>query len=875
MVIDVLKNKTPNSADLNYSFPDQYVSEAEKLKPDFIKNTLDYFKTIALAQYSKNKVYIDNNFNILSGKLTKKDYYEAAKTSNIPGLTSFMDSIEEEELPQDIVHYPIVNPPINSLIGELVKRPDDHHIKAVDDDSKSEEMQRRSQILQDFLMEEVRRNIFLKMAKEQGISEEDINNDPELQKQLQQKTGEQLNEEITKYNSATELWANMTLEACKIQFKFQELSAEAMKYLLLSAKEYYEIVEDNSDTGFRVITRNPKEVWKLKDPNKKYIKDAYACGTVEVMEFSQILNDFQLDMDEIDELRKSINKDGISPPDVRESNLFNNSVGLNSVTYDTYSPLQQDEQLLLASQLQENRDALDIALGIKAVPDSFGGKFIVVKSYFISKKKIGKLTYMDPETKRPEVTIVDETYKKIPEEIEIEWSYTNQLMKGVSIGPNVYKLDPFTRLDYAPIIGVDHDNAIFDLMKPFQILYNVNLNQAFSLLKMEIGNIGVIPARRIPRVKDGDDGDALELFELTAKERGFVLDDDSPENTKSPVSNQNILRAVDLSKAQEIQTRYNFAVQLKNECWELIGFNRQRLGSVLATETATGTNTALSQSYAQTEPIFAQHDYVLDDLCQAIIDYAKSIEQEKPMSSVSYVNAQGVNLALQIPGSELSFAKLKVFSTSRAEDKRALESLRQLSGTMLQNGGSLYDVSVLYTTNSIRLIKDTFKKLKDYQEQVQQQEQQRKQQELEQQQKQFEFMQKEAERVRLQTQANDNYQAELDRINKKEVSIIATFKGQQNNLKDENANNVPDILETSRLNLDRANSDKTYQLALAKQQQESIKSEREFNLEMEKIQEARQKAKQDRDLEYKKLENNLEIAKYRDKGTKNSPKTKK
>jgi hypothetical protein len=59
---------------------------------------------------------------------------------------------------------------------------------------------------------------------------------------------------------------------------------------------------------------------------------------------------------------------------------------------------------------------------------------------------------------------------------------------------------------------------------------------------------------------------------------------------------------------------------MKAECWELIGMSKQRMGSVSASETATGTNTAMQQSYSQTEPLFIAHEYVLGQFYQAIID---------------------------------------------------------------------------------------------------------------------------------------------------------------------------------------------------------------------------------------------------------------
>jgi hypothetical protein len=124
----------------------------------------------------------------------------------------------------------------------------------------------------------------------------------------------------------------------------------------------------------------------------------------------------------------------------------------------------------------------------------------------------------------------------------------------------------------------------------------------YSLLKKEIGNVVSINIRRVPTPKDGD-AQSLDMWELEARERGIIY---SPENTKAPVSNTSIAR--NLTRSNEIQSRYNLAVQMKAECWELIGMSKQRMWSVSASETAR--QTLPSQSYSQTEPLFIVNMYL-------------------------------------------------------------------------------------------------------------------------------------------------------------------------------------------------------------------------------------------------------------------------
>jgi hypothetical protein len=854
-------------------YPDQYVPEKEKYTDKWIKINNDYFANVAYSQYMSNYKEVTKNYRLLKGILTREDFYEDEQ------VTSFMDTLAKDmELPAHVKHYPILNPPINTMVGELSRRPDNPRVKAFDDDSKSEELQNKTDVLQQYILDNVRNKILMKVAQQQGVSPQELMSSEEGQQQLQQMTEEQVSEYMINYTSTAEKWANITLSALKMDFNMKEKSEDAFRDLLICSRQFYQIIVDNSKVGFHVEVKNPKNVWFLTTPNKKYTKDAYAVGTLDIMEFSEILDTFDLSLEEIDALKKGM--EGYETNLGRESNVFNNVKGDASVTYDVYDPLVHRERMLMESQIHENNEALNTYLGLGNNVATFGSKFVVVRSYWKSKKKTGLLTYLDPDTGRPEKALVDETYQKIPEEISIEWGYQNQWWEGVKIGANVYFAKPYTLLPYPPIIGVVHENkntearSLVDLMKPFQVLYNICMNQLFSLFEKELGNVANISIRRLPKLKDGDDQDAIDQWEYMAKERGITFDDDSPENTKVPVSNQSVARSIDLTRSNEIQSRYNTAVGLKNECWELVGFNRQRLGSTLATQTATNAQNDLQQSYAQTEPYFVQHEYCLNELYQAMLDAAQTIEQEKPTSTMSYLNDEGTAAFIQVQGSDLKLRDLKVYVTSRSEDQRIFNELRQLAQPMLQNGASVYDIAVLYSTNSVRQMKDTFKRLKDKQDELAQQQQNTQNQELQQQQQQFETTMQQQQAQQQQQMINDNYQKELDRINKKEVAIIQSFNRQPDNLKDSDASGVPDILEYSRLNLDEDTAKKDHLINLQKQANDRKKNDDSYRLELQKLDMERKKLAQEKELKEKELRTELTVAKYRDKGTKNSPKSK-
>lgn len=841
-IIRYTKDATIRYAYLNI-FPDQFKTEKEKQDESWIKNTMDYFANKAYAEYVKNRDTFVKNYDLVKGILRMEDFYQE------PQVKSFTDMLTTDlQLPAYVKHYSIITTPINELVGEISKRPDTFRVKAFDDDSKSEELQYKTQILQEYVINQAKGKIIESLAA-QGQNIEEI--DPE---ELNQMTMQDVQDQLDDYTSVAEKWANHVLTCQKAEFNLKEKSEDAFRDMLISAREFYHIYEDNSKLGFNIEVANPKNTWFLTTPDRKYISDptgraqgAYAAGTVQVMELSEIIESVpDLTKEEIDHLRSSLQDYGLI--NVRESNLGNPNVnpGIDSVTYDTYDPLVLQTRMIIESEMKENNDGLKDFLGLTSNVSSFGYKYVVVRAYWLSKKKIGKLIYED-ELGNEQSMLVDETYKSgtIPTQQSLEWGWINQWYQGIKIGPDIYHIKPYKLLNYCPIIGLVHEvknteaRSLVDLMKPFQVLYNVCMNQLYKLLEKEVGKVYLTSIRHVPIPKDGDAQDALDVWEMEARNRGVVFIDDSPENLKSP-SSFNQFRDIDLTRTQEIQSRYNLAMQLKNECWELIGMTRQRLGSVQASESATGTNAAIQQSYAQTEPLFIAHEYVMGQLYQAIIDAALYVESKKPQSTLSYITNTGESAFVQVNGSELRFRDLKVFLTNRPEDQQLFNEIRGLSQAVIQNGGSLYDIIELYSTKSMRQMKKVFRTLKQRQEQMQDQQMQQQQQQMEQQQQQAQAQLQQQAQMAQEKQANDDYQRELDRLSKEKIAIIQATGFGKVESEDVDKNAIPDVLEMSKLSQEQEKAAKDYQLKLAEINSKNKQASDKMAIEMEKIKVARE-----------------------------------
>lgn len=844
-------------------FPDQFKTDKEKKNPSWIKESMDYFANVAYASYTKNRDSFVKNYDLVKGILRREDFYEE------PSVKSFTEMLTADlDLPSYVKHYSIITTPINELIGELAKRPDGYKIKAFDDESKSEELQYKTELLQQYVLAAAKEKIYTKLTLQGEEPDEET---------LTKLTYEEIKDELDNYTSIAEKWANHILTCQKVDFNIKQKSEEAFRDLTISAREYYHIYEDNSKVGYNIEVENPKNIWKLTLPDRQYTTDttgraqgAYAAGTVKVMELSEIIELIpEITKEEIDHLRVSLQDYGLV--DTRQSNLFNGiNPGIDSITYDTYDPLVLQTRMMIEGSMKENNDGLQDFLGLTNNVSAFGYKYVVVRAYWSSKRKIGKLVYID-ELGNEQTQLVDEHYKKgtIPTEASLEWGWVNQWYQGIKIGPDIYHIKPYKLLDYCPIIGLDYElknteaRSLVDMMKPFQVIYNVCMNQMFDLLKKEIGNVARINLRRVPRSKDGDAQDDIDVWEQEARVRGIMFDDDSPENTKAPVTNQTVASNVDLTRTNELQSRYNLAVALKNECWELIGMSKQRLGSISASESATGTNMAVQQSYAQTEPLFVAHEYVLGQLYQAIIDASLYIESNKPTSTISYITSQGDSNFVEINGTDLKFRDLKVFPTNRPEDKELFKELRQLAHPAMQNGASLYDIVELFSMDSIRKMKKSFKVLKEKQEELQNSANLQQQEQLKQNSEiaQAQLLQQQYEKE--QQLYHDAHQRELDRINKKEIAIIQSLGFGKVQGEDQDKDQIYDVLESNKLSFERETAQKEHNLKLVELQNKNKEASDKMNLEKEKLK-----------VERENMENDLAIARLNAK-SRNSNKKKK
>jgi hypothetical protein len=626
----------------------------------------------------------------------------------------------------------------------LINRPFKYKVKAVDDHSIDENIDYRTELIKEFFMNKM-------YSRLEGVPEEQLE---EVQAQMM----EEIQKKVLDYTSTAEEWGNKVLNALKYSFKLKEKSNQAFLDFLITGQEFHHFYPDNSRIGFNYKVENPSNVWYLANRNAMYTTDCWALGTLEVLSVSEIVERFSLSGEEIKHLTtKSL------------QNLRNNEYSPLSVALpDPNDPLWQ----LTFENVGDFANG-----GIDHNVFSFNSQhaYTVVTSYWQSKKKIYKRQYIDEEGYLQE-QFVSEEYKFNRElgDIALDELWINEWWKGVKIGADIYiDVEPLEYSQTPPIVGIvnttrnTQGKSLLDLLKPYQVLYNICMNQLWELLEKEIGVVFLGDLKVVPKK---DSQDPIETMLWNAKNRGALFIDTSPENTGGAVQFNQMSR-VDLTRTAEIQSRIQLAQALRNEAYELVGITRQRLGSPSPSETATATKEGLTQSFAQTETWFSWHDNTMQQVYQTMLEMAQYTELQKPTSTLNYLNSELESVFLKVTKNEL-LRELFVFVTSYAEDKVTLDQLRSLAQPALQNGAELIEIFDLYTASSERSLRHILQGVQDRKSSMQQQQMQQKQQEMEMQQQQFQAkMQVDAEQKQAEAQRED-MNKELDRQNKLDVERL-------------------------------------------------------------------------------------------------------
>jgi hypothetical protein len=743
--------------------PIQFLPYKEKTD-DWAAWNLDWLELQGIEFLRVNARRLLKNYKLAKGIIDKTDYIVEPDND----YKDLMDTLTaENESALELKFYPIVPNVINVLTGEFAKRYSKVQFRAVDDASYNEMLEAKKVDIEEALLADAEKNLVQKMI-EMGM-------DPaseEAQKQLSPeglKSLPEIEDFFSKsYRSMVEEWASHQLAVDEERFKMQELEERGFQDMLIADREFwhFRMLEDDYD----VELWNPVLTFYQKSPDQRYIADSNYAGKVDLMTVSDVVDryGYLMDSKQLESLQQiyparsaqyqvsGYQNDGSYYDATRSHEWNTNAPGL---AYRQFTSNYWDDPAkggdILSEILNENED---VSMWGE------GNLMRVATIYWKTQRKVGHLTKIESDG---EVTqeIIDETFKKTKKAIydtsifkqrtkenllegeHIDWIWINEVWGGVKIGPNLPAMwQSSMGSDVNPIyIGINRtkpgrlpfqfkgDNSLYgcklpvegrvfsdrntrstslvDLMKAYQVGYNMVNNQIADILIDELGTIIMFDQNALPRHSMGEDWGKNNYAKAFVAMKDFQMLplDTSITNTEN-ATNFNHYQTLNMEQTSRLMSRIQLANYFKQQCFDAIGINPQRLGGAVSEQTATGVVQAMQQSYAQTEMYFVQHsDHLMPRIHQMRTDLAQYYYSTNPSIRLQYISTEAEKVNFTINGTDLLLRDFNVFATTKTNHRAILENLKQMALTNNTTGASIYELGNIVKADSIAEVSDILK----------------------------------------------------------------------------------------------------------------------------------------------------------------------
>ena len=879
--------------------PLQFIPKKEK-DEQWAAWNLDWVEWKGLVQIRRNARRLMKNYKLAKGIIDKSDYI-------VEDNNEYRDIVEiltkEDESALELKFYPIIPNVINVLVAEFAKRSTKLTYRAVDDFSYNEMIDQKRKMVEETLLADAQIKLTAALM-EQGL-------DPESEEAKQQLTPENLKtlpeiEQFFKkdYRSMVEEWASHQHKVDVERFRMDELEERGFRDMLITDREFwhFRMMEDD----YEVELWNPAITFYHKSPDSRYISQSNWVGKTDMMTASDVIDryGYMMTEEQLEALEAvyPIRSAGYTIGGVQNDGSFYD--GTKSHEWNTNMPslgMRQYTTAMSGTVLESGDIINQILMEGEDYSDQGTAYLLRVSTvYWKSQRKIGHLTSV---AENGEVTneIVGEEYvvdnkpiydtrlfkNKTKDNIifgdHIDWIWINEVWGGIKVGPNIPSFWGMNNPGgFSPIyVGIDKNKigplkfqfkgdatlygcklpvegsvfsdrntkstALLDLMKPYQIGYNIVNNQIADILVDELGTIIMLDQNTLPRHSLGEDWGKGNLAKAYVAMKNFQMLplDTSITNTENALNFQHFQK-LDLSQTERLMSRINIANYFKQQAYEVIGVNPQRMGQQLSQMTATGVEQAAASSYAQTEVFFIQHcDYLMPRVHQMRTDLAQFYHSTKPSSRLTYITGADEKVNFQVNGTELLMRDLNIFCSTTANHRAILEQLKQMAMTNNTAGASIYDLGKIVQADSIAQLNTVLKTSEEKQQQQKQQEQESAQQmqkeQLESQEKQKQMLiQAEAEKQDKQLENNITV-AEI-----KSAGYGATVDVNKNEMSDYQ-DAMKDIRQTDQYQ-------QQTNIARDKQANENLRQSQKMGIEQQKLQ--MQKEIADKQLEIARINKN-------------------
>lgn len=399
-----------------------------------------------------------------------------------------------------------------------------------------------------------------------------------------------------------------------------------------------------------------------------------------------------------------------------------------------FSVLTEEEQTKLDKQAPyANAQGFYSHLDGLFTDENSRNKIPVYHVQWKGRKKIGFLSYLDPETfQYVEDVTVDENY--IPDKSRgevVEWKWVNEVYEGWRINTDIFlnmrpveiQRNPMNnssqcKLSYNGRKYSDthaENLSVLEMGLPFQIMYIIITYILEKTIAKSKGKILMIDQNAIPNEGDWDD----EKFFYYSEALGYaLLNRSQPGVDKS----WNQYQVLDMTLFDSIKQLIELQAHFKQEWDDLIGINRQRKGETYASDGQGVNERAVFQSTVITDMIFIGFEEFVERELQGIMDFAKPLTAKGHKST--YNDDEFGVMLMEIFPEDFINEDLGVFVDSSSEHIRKLQQAQGVVQAMIQNKARASTVLEVIDAINISDLKAKVKRIEEIEDQIAQQQQQ-------------------------------------------------------------------------------------------------------------------------------------------------------
>ena len=859
--------------------PIQFLPRSKKDK-DWAAWCLDWLEWQGLKMVRRNARRLMKNYKLAKGLIDRTDYVIEEDNE----YADLIDTLTKEDASAlELKFYPIIPNVINTLTSEFSKRVTRVTYGAVDEYSYNEMLEQKKAEVEQLLVTDAKQKMMERMIQ-MGADP----NDPEFQQQMSPENLRSLPEIEAfyqkDYRSMIEQWAEHQHRVDTERYYMDELEERGFRDLLITDREFwhFKMLEDDYD----IELWNPVLTFYQKSPETRYISDGNWVGKYDMMTVADVIDKYGWLMTEEQmtaiELIYPVRSAGYPIQGYQNDGAYYD--GTKSHAWNTNMPSLGYRQFtsmwdsamyggdIVNWIMMENEDYLDMGMS---------NLLRVTTVYWKSQRRVGHLTKI---TLSGEIVseIVDEDYV-ITDKPEynvsliknknkhtlvfgehIDWIWINQTWGGVKIGPNrptfwgtnnpggitpiylginqnhigplkfQFKGDNSLYGCKLPVEGSvfsdrnTYSRSLVDLMKPFQIAYNIVNNQIADILVDELGTVIMLDQNSLPRHSLGEDWGKGNFAKAYVAMKNFQMLplDTSITNTENAL-NFNHFQKLDMSQTERLMSRIQLAQYFKQQAFEVIGITPQRLGQEISRQTATGIEQSINASYAQTESYFIQHcDYLMPRVHQMRTDLAQYYHSTKPSTRLNYITSLDERKNFEINATDFLLRDVNVFATTKANQRAILEQLKQLAINNNTAGASIYDLGNILKSDSIAEVSHILKKTEQKADQIRQQEQQQQQQ----MQEQMIQAKQQEQQLKLQFEADES-----DKDRQANILIAQIRSAGYGAMMDINENKQSDYLDAMDKIQQTENYQQTMSLNQEKENNKMMQSREKIAVDREKI----------------------------------------